>query len=66
MCFNLQLDPRKRLGAEEKDWEDIKSHHFFTGVNWEQIEAAAGVFFCFLGLNMMLVCCVGVLCVCRL
>ena len=33
----LQKDPLKRLGAGPRDSEDIKTHQFFRGIDWEVV-----------------------------
>ena len=33
----LNKNPAKRLGAGKKDSEELKSHSFFSGVNWENV-----------------------------
>ena len=33
----LNKNPTKRLGAGKKDSEELKSHPFFSGVNWENV-----------------------------
>ena len=32
----MHRDPRKRLGAR-KGVEEIKSHAFFSGINWDDV-----------------------------
>lgn len=33
----LNKNPSKRLGAGKKDAEELKTHSFFSGVNWESV-----------------------------
>lgn len=33
----LQRDPSKRIGASEKDAQELKDHPFFEGIDWEKI-----------------------------
>ncbi len=35
----LTLSPSKRLGGGERDSEEVKSHPFFRGVDWEAMWA---------------------------
>lgn len=37
----LERDPEKRLGSGELDAEEIKSHEFFVGMNWADLETAS-------------------------
>ena len=32
----LQKNPAKRIGSSKYDSEEIKSHPFFKGINWEE------------------------------
>ncbi len=33
----LQRSPYKRLGSGKADAEEIKSHEFFKGINWNDV-----------------------------
>lgn len=33
----MSKNPLKRLGAGERDAEEIKEHDFFKGINWDEI-----------------------------
>jgi hypothetical protein len=33
----LSKNPLKRLGAGERDAEEIKEHDFFKGLNWDEV-----------------------------
>ena len=35
----LRRDPERRLGASEKDAEDVKKQAFFRQIDWEQLLA---------------------------
>lgn len=35
----LTNDPLKRIGASEKDAEEIKKHAFFKGIDWDKVAA---------------------------
>jgi len=35
----LEQDPKKRLGATASDSAEIKSHPFFTGIDWDKLMA---------------------------
>ncbi|XP_039620269.1 serine/threonine-protein kinase N2 isoform X2 [Polypterus senegalus] len=37
ICKLLQKNPEKRLGAGERDAEDVKEHQFFQEINWEDL-----------------------------
>lgn len=33
----LNRNPKKRIGASEKDSEELKNHKFFANVNWDDV-----------------------------
>jgi serine/threonine protein kinase len=33
----LERDPKKRLGSGPTEWQEIKNHPFFDGIDWEQL-----------------------------
>ena len=38
MCMQLlRKNPERRLGASERDAEDVKKQAFFRNVNWEDL-----------------------------
>lgn len=37
MQMLLVKDPRRRLGSSRRDAQDIKSHPYFRGINWEDV-----------------------------
>jgi len=34
----LDLDPKKRIGAGNKGFENLKKHKYFEGINWDDLE----------------------------
>jgi protein-serine/threonine kinase len=34
----LCIDPNRRLGASARDGEEVKAHHFFSGIDWIAIQ----------------------------
>ena len=37
ICQLLNKNPMKRLGAGKMDVEELKSHEFFAGINWDEV-----------------------------